>query len=719
MKKLSILIVFLVSSIMFAQETKGPYLEVLTENAVIPLKETKADVQISGTIAHVTLTQVYQNKGNQTIEAKYVFPMSTQAAVHDMTMTIGGRKTKAIVYEKQEAQRVYNTAISEGKRAAKLDQERPNVFQMNVGNIMAGDVVEIQIFYTEMLVPELGKYEFVLPGVVGPRFTGEDTSTASTFNSPYTGKGISESFDYDIKVCLNAGMMIQDISSNSHQIEVSHTNSVSADVRLSESNENPANRDFILSYSLRGNEIQTGMLLYEHNGENYFAYMMEPPLKAKLKQIPPREYLFVVDVSGSMNGYPLEVSKKLMRNLLGNLREIDSFNILLFASSSETLSATPLSVTPENIENGINFLSSRRGGGGTRLLNALNTAYSLPRTSDASARSMVVITDGYISVEKEAFNIIENNLDKASVFTFGIGSSVNRYLIEGMAKISNSESFIATSTNEAYQTAEKFKKYIEQPVLTQIKLKTKGFEVYDIEPKSIPDVYATRPIVVYGKYRGEPKGKLIITGYEGSGRFKEDFDVSKAVLSNDNKALRYLWARKRIERLDDYKKAFRADVKEEVTALGLQYNLATQYTSFVAVDNEVVNKGGKQKTLKQPLPMPKNVNNSAVGAEAEVKVSTKYKQSFKLIFEEGTGLTRSEQRQIKMWFKTNYSETIQKLLAKHKNFRIQWDAKRGVYSVETIENGVWLTNDKLTAEFQAVTATGSIHATNFTLTIKK
>ncbi|MCH2195827.1 VIT and VWA domain-containing protein [Kordia sp.] len=693
MKHICIFLIALMSSFGFAQKTESPYLEVLTPNAVIPLKSTKADVKISGNIAHVHIAQTYQNTGSIPIEAKYVFPLSTQAAVHKMQMTIGDRTINAKIFEKQEAQRVYDKALKEGKRAAKLDQHRPNVFQMNVGNIVQNDIVTIDIYYTEMLVPLAGTYEFVFPGVVGPRFTGENASGETVFNQPYTKKGVPDTFEYDLNVQINAGIPIADVTSNTHKIKVNYPNTRKAEVALTSENKNPSNRDFILKYGMRGNEIQSGLLLYEEDGEKFFAYMMEPP-KASV-QIKPtaKEYLFVVDVSGSMNGYPMEVSKKLLRNLLVNLPETDRYNILLFAGGSRVLSPEPLTCTPENIQQGFNFLTNVRGGGGTNLLNALKTAYALPRKDKTSARSMVVITDGYVSIERQAFEMIEKNLGQANVFTFGIGSGVNRYLLEGMAKVSSSESFIATEMNEANEVAEKFRNYIKSPLLTQIRIKADGFDAYDVTPSSIPDVFASRPILVFGKYRGDATGTLTITGQTGNGVFQKEFRVADGMLSKDNEALRYLWARKKIERLDDYRRRFGDHTKQEVIKLGIKYNLVTQYTSFVAIDNEVVNKNGNRKEVKQPLPMPKNVNNSAVGAEASVKGKTfiKRKKRTKV----AKAYTKSLNEKAITWFRENYAKIVEKYLKKYDGIRVQVAKNGTILKVEILINGSWIVNEVL------------------------
>jgi Ca-activated chloride channel family protein len=718
MKNLSFLLFVLFISFGYAQKTQSPYLLVNSKKAIIPLKSTKADVQITGTIAHVKITQVYQNLSTTPLEATYVFPLSTKAAVHNMRMKIGVRTINAKVYEKQKAKKVYDKAIKQGKRAAKLDQERPNVFQMKVGNIQQKEEVIIEIFYTEMITPKNQEYQFVFPGVVGPRFTGENTTQEQTFNLPYTQSGSSSTFDYDINVCINSSIILQKIYSPSHDLSIHQPDLKSAEINLSEANNNPGNRDFILNYALRGNEIQAGLLLYKGEKENFFSFMIEPPKEVITENIPPREYLFVVDVSGSMMGYPIEVTKSLMKNLLSDLTEKDSFNILLFASSSQVFKANSVLANDKNIEEAYTFLKegAKIYGGGTYLINALKRAYKLPRKHKETARTMVVITDGYVSVEKEAFHLIETNLDKANVVTFGIGNGVNRHLLEGMARVGKSESFIATGHASAFKVAKDFKAYIKSPLLTQIKLIATGIELYDIEPKTIPDVFSSRPIMVYGKWKGQPVGKITIDGYNANGAYQKHINVAQARLSKDHKALQYLWARKRIQRLDDYKKNFREDIKAEVISLGLTYNLATQYTSFVAVDNEIVNKKGKLKKVKQPLPIPAGVSNSAVGVEAKITGRSIYKKSYTVSI--SSTIPKSKKRTIKMWLKGSYSKTIKAYLKAYHKLRIYINASGEVVKIEKEENGIWVVDHSMKKVFEKLPPHFNIQK-EFVITLKQ
>jgi len=579
-----------------------------------PLLKTGAEVDIAGVIAEVALTQVYKNDGDKTIEAIYVFPLGTKSAIHAMKMTIGDRVIEANIEEKLRAQKIYQQALENGQTASLLEQERPNVFQMKVANIMPGDVVEVEVRYTELLVPEEGVYQYLFPTVVGPRFTGEQKTEEPTKKdnwtaSPYLHEGKATPYQFDIRINLNAGLPITNFSVPSHQVTVTRPAPDKAVISLADSEKTGGNRDFILKYSLEGDSIQSGLLLYPGEEENFFLLMMEPPKKITPAMIPPREYLFIVDVSGSMHGFPLDVSKTLIDKLLKNLRPEDYFNILFFAGGSNVLSPAPLPATEENRERAIKMLLSQKGGGGTRILNALKQAISLEKKEGLS-RIIVIATDGYVSVEKKTFDLIRDNLGEANFFAFGIGSSVNRYIIEGMARVGRGKPFVATNREEAEEIAERFTRYITSPLLTNINVTLEGFDAYEVEPPALPDLFAERPLILFGKYRN-PDGKIIVTGQTVSGVYEQGFTVTPKLEDQNNAALKYLWAREKIARLADYGRTG-SDVKEEVTELGLKYHLMTEYTSFVAVDT-VIRKTGEVVTIKQPLSLPQGVSDYAVG----------------------------------------------------------------------------------------------------------
>ncbi len=605
-----------------ADKTLSPYFFVKSDDPhldQLPLKSTSTSVDIAGVIADVRVTQIYKNAGKHPLEAIYIFPASTRAAVYGMKMTIGERTIIAKIGKREEARRDYEKAISEGKSASLLEQQRPNVFQMNVGNLLPGDEIKVDLSYTELLVPTDGVYEFVYPTVVGPRYSNQPAAAAPAndkwVKNPYFKSGEAPSHAFDLTTNLNAGVPIQEILCSSHKVNIGYSGASCATVKLDAAEKFGGNRDYILRYRLAGGQIASGMLMYQGQDENFFLLMLQPPKRLTVDQIPPREYIFIVDISGSMHGFPLDISKELLRNLIGTLRPPDKFNVLLFAGSSSALSETEsLPATAENLKRAIDVIDKQRGSGGTELIPALKHALSLPRAQEC-ARSIVMVTDGYVSVEKEAFELIRQRLGEANMFAFGIGSSVNRHLIEGLARAGMGEPFVITKPDEAKLEAEKFRRYIQSPVLTQIKLNYGDFKVSGLEPPAVPDVLAERPVIVFGKWSGAPQGKITLTGRTGNAPYSAHLNVSEIKPLASNAALRYLWARHRIAVLSDYNTLQNSnELIEEVTNLGLKYNLLTAHTSFVAIDSKARRDGGQLTTVSQPLPLPEGVSNYAVGA---------------------------------------------------------------------------------------------------------
>ena len=587
----------------------------------LPLLDTDVQVDIAGVIAHVTVKQTYKNDGTRPIHARYVFPASTRAAVHGLRLTVGDQVVRAQIREREQAQREYKAAQKAGKNAALLEQQRPNVFTMDLANLMPGQRVVVELDYSELLVPTDGEYEFVYPTVVGPRYSRSPASGAPSsetwIQSPYFRQDEPPSYSLALHGSITAGMPIRELASLSHAIHAEWSDSSRADFGLGAQEQQGGNRDFVLRYRLSGDQLQSGLLLHQGQDENFFLMMVQPPRRVAQEQVPPREYIFVVDVSGSMNGFPIETAKHLMRDLIGNLRSTDAFNVLTFAGGSELWSERSLPATQANVQAAIAMLERQQGGGGTELLAALRRAMELPRVGKSHARSLVLVTDGYISAEADVFEYVRNHLDRANVFTFGIGSSVNRHLLEGVARAGLGEPFVVSDAAQAPAAAARFRQYVQYPLLSGVHVAYEDFYAYDVTPAFLPDVLAERPILLQGKWRGSPRGRVVITGTTGTGHFERSLDVAATRPDPTNHALRELWARTTVAELADWGGETHPDgVRRKIVGLGLEYNLLTRYTSFVAVHEVVVNPSGDGVAVAQPLPLPQGVSDLAVGGVA-------------------------------------------------------------------------------------------------------
>ncbi|MCU0952190.1 MAG: VIT and VWA domain-containing protein [Burkholderiaceae bacterium] len=572
------------------------------------------------------------------IDARYVFPASTRAAVHALRLRVGERAVDAQIREKRQARAEFAQARREGRSAALLEQQRPNVFTMAIANVLPGDEIAVDLRYTETVLPTDGRYRFVFPTVVGPRYNGaaaaDDSEPAESHRregwiaQPFLRAGQPAAHTFALDLRLVSPLPIAAIGSPSHDVQVSGSGTREATLRLAPSAAH-ANRDLVIDYRLAGAAIGAGLLVQpaaRDGDEHFFLLMAEPPARVAAADVLPREYVFIVDVSGSMHGFPLGVAKSLLHDLVSRLRPGDSFNVIPFAGGQSLLHPSSLPASEENIARAIRFINGQTGGGGTELLPALRRALAMP--ADAGrARTFVVITDGYVTIEKEAFDLVRSKAGEANLFAFGIGSSVNRHLIEGLARAGKGEPLFVLDEAEAPAQAERFRKMIEQPVLTRIRVRfpdgseAAAFQAYDLDAPQLPDLFAQRPLVLMGKFRGPLAGTIEIEGRAAGGTLRLPVDVAQAAQRGaasgmPTEGLKYLWARNRIATLGDFTRVGADDAAvREITALGLKYGLLTDYTSFIAVDKIVRNPGGRNISVDAPSPLPQGVSELAL-AEA-------------------------------------------------------------------------------------------------------
>jgi Ca-activated chloride channel family protein len=609
------------------EQTLSPYFVVPGGDPTVdalPLKSTKVDARIAGVIAAVTVTQVYRNEGTRPIEARYVFPASTRAAVYALRLRVGERVVDAEIREKQQARRDFEQAKHEGKSASLLEQHRPNVFQMSIANVMPGDEIAVDLRYTETIVPTDGNYQFVFPTVVGPRYNGgiradglpsESQKNDTWIAQPTLRKGEDAPQTFAFNAVVTAPLAIRSLTSPSHAIQVTGLGEKQATISLAADRAH-ADRDVVIDYRLASDKIDAGVIVYEGRDESFFLAMIEPPARVSSTAILPREYVFVVDVSGSMHGFPLNTAKALLRDLIGGLRPSDTFNVIPFAGGHSLLAPQSLAASEANIARAIRFINGQKGGGGTELLPALRTALAMPADVNR-ARSFIIVTDGYVSIEKEAFDLVRTKANEANVFAFGIGSSVNRFLIDGLARAGQGEPFYVLHPGQAPEVAARLRTFVEAPVLSRVKVNFRGFDAYDLAAPSVPDLFGQRPLAILGKFRGPARGTIEVDGYTADGPVRMALDVDRgiAVKPSDTQALRYLWARERIAQLsDDVKLGASDDTVKEITRLGLAYNLLTDYTSFIAIDKVVRNRSGDSTTVDQPQPLPQGVEETALAA---------------------------------------------------------------------------------------------------------
>jgi Ca-activated chloride channel homolog len=623
-----------------------------------PLEGTKVEADIAGFGARVTVRQTFINPSRTPIEAIYTFPLPADAAVDRMNMRIGDRLIQGEIKRREEARRIYDAAKRAGYSAALLDQERPNIFTQSVANLVPNAKVEIEISYVQLLKFEEDKFEFTYPMVVGPRFLGS-APDPSKIAPPITPKGTRTGANIELRVRIEAGAPVTSIESELHEImKLGSGSSHGATVMLAKKDEIP-NRDFILRYGVASNTVQSALLTYaDRRNGGFFTLILMPPKAPAPDQISPRELIFVVDQSGSQNGFPIGKSRELCRKMIEAMRPGDTFNVMGFNTALNALWPAPRPNTLENRLQALQFVAGLRANGGTMLNMAINAAMQSP-PDPKRLRLILFNTDGFVGDDFAILDSIQKHRGSTRIFTFGIGNGVNRFLIDAMSAEGRGDAEIVTLEADTDRAVAKFLRRTQSPVLTNIQARFEGAAVADVLPSAIPDVFSEKPVILKGRYTRPGKGTLVLTGLLGGEHpwrkeialnfsegptyetivadLPEGGEAGVSAFANGQEsrpenlesayggrgsAIATLWAREMIDEVmrrnwlamirpggeGNARTNREQAVQSAVLQLGLRFGLMTQFTSFVAVEKRVVNIGGKMRTVAVPVEMTDGVS---------------------------------------------------------------------------------------------------------------
>ncbi|HEV7475953.1 MAG TPA: VIT and VWA domain-containing protein [Pyrinomonadaceae bacterium] len=624
-----------------AQATQSPgSLQVLDESgkpkAVCPLKHTDVRAELTGFLARVNVTQEFENPFKEKIEAVYTFPLPANAAVDDMTMVVGERTVRGKILRREEAQAVYEAAKTGGQVASLLNQERPNIFTQSVANILPGEKIKITISYVETLKYEAGSYEFSFPMVVGPRYmpgtaTGRQGSgfspdttqvpDASIISPKLVPEGMRAGHDISLDIMLDAGVPLDGIEGKSHEVETERLSAHSAHIRLKNNSTIP-NQDFILKYDVAGKNIQDALLTHRSGRGGYFSLILQPPERITVKDVTPKELVFVLDTSGSMEGFPIEKAKETMKLALDGLYPADTFNLITFAGDTRIMFPKPVPATPGNLKKAQAFLAAADGNGGTEMMKAIKASLDASDAQD-HVRIVCFMTDGYVGNEMEIISEVQKH-PNARVFAFGIGSSVNRFLLDKMAEAGRGEVEYVALNDDGSAAAKRFHERVRNPLLTDISVDWSQLPVADVYPARIPDLFGAKPVILNGRYTAAGRGVIRLKGKMAGQEVVREIPVEFPESESQHDVLASLWARLRIDDLtsQDYsgmqQGAMKPELKETITNLGLEYRLMTQFTSFVAVEEMIVTDSGQPRRIDVPVEVPEGVNRASVDGEEDV-----------------------------------------------------------------------------------------------------
>lgn len=598
-----------------------------------PLKGTRVAAKVEGFGARVIVVQSFTNPTSAPIEAIYRFPLPQDSAVDGMRMIIGNRIIEGVIKKRQEARETYEKAKKEGKSTALLDQERPNVFTQSVANIPPNAEIQVAITYVQVLKYEKGSFEFVFPMVVGHRFKGESTPDHEKVATPIVPEGMRTGATIDLDIDIAGGAPITAIESDLHKILIENVAPDRAKVKLAKLDEIP-NRDFILRYSVAGKDVVGALLTHREPAKGgFFTLIVMPPKAVAPALIAPKEMILVVDQSGSQMGEPIEKSRELTKKAIDALNPQDTFNVVSFSNTYEVLWPKSRPNSPRNREQAKAYVDKLAAQGGTQLEQAVRAALTLPTDADRP-RIVVFNTDGFIGGEAEALKMIQKHRGNARMFTFGIGNSTNRYLIEAMSTEGRGAHEIVTLQSDIDAAIARLVQRVDAPVLTDVQVRFEGVAVEDVLPRNIPDLFSETPVIVKGRYSRPGEGTVTVSGRLAGKPWSRRYPVTFPAEGNSGSSIGSLWAR---EKVDDLEHLERMESvwgnsaqtrgpkywEDAITELCLRFAIMSRFTSFVAVDQTVVNPGGQQKTIPVPLEMADGVSYEGIFGTSQARIGGK------------------------------------------------------------------------------------------------
>jgi Ca-activated chloride channel family protein len=593
-----------------------------------PLLHTDVQMQVAGLVARVRVQQRFHNPGDGWAEGIYVFPLPEDAAVDHMDLRIGARRIAGQIKERAEAKRTYQQAARSGRKASLVEQERPNIFTTSVANIAPGEEVTVEIEYQQNVRYDAGLFSLRFPMVVGPRYIpgapaeqgGEDGGgwSADTTEVPDASRitppvqhpkhGPINPVRLDIE--LDAGVPLERVASPYHSIHSDAQGPGRYRVTLA-GNEVPADRDFVLEWRARASAAPQSAGFIEHkDGEYYVSLMLLPPLAGEQTAPTPREAVFVIDVSGSMQGASIDQAKQALLLALGQLKPHDRFNVIRFNHTTGSLYPEPQPASPENLARAKTFVNALYANGGTEMAPALRAALT-GQTPAGYLRQVVFLTDGAVGNEDALFAIIRAGLGASRLFTVGIGSAPNSHFMRTAADYGRGTFTYIGAVNEVRTRMEELFRKLERPALTDIQVTwPPGVEV-EAWPGHVPDLYIGEPLTVSARLRVLPDSVAVHGRFAG-----KDWQSALGLAdSTPHAGVAVLWARRKIEALTvQLREAQDRDaVRKAIVEVALRHHLVSAHTSLVAVDvTPVRGDGDALHTRNLPTNLPHGWNYEAV-----------------------------------------------------------------------------------------------------------
>lgn len=590
----------------------------------LPLEYTLVTVQVMGPISVVAVTQRFGNPLRELADLDYLFPLPEDAAITGFDLLVGEHRILGELQEREQARNAYEEAASQGKRTGLFEQRRPNLFAVRLANVRPAETIRATFRYQQRIKFEDdargGTYGFVFPMGITPRYDSPQ--------HPGEGEGVHAPLArgeqvgvVEIDLSLDAGFPVREVASPSHEIETIRLDDRRFQVRLV--GEQIPDHDFVLRYTPAPEQNMAGWTSGEQGSAFFLATIIPPESDLETARLR-REFIFVLDRSGSMTGQPIRQARNALRACLRTLNPGDTFSLLLFDNRLEWFQPEPVPVTQDVVDRADAFLGSVEGRGGTEIVEALEAALALP-ADPARTRYIVFLTDGAVSADARLLEKIRRRVGGARIFTFGIGPSVNRALLNRMAAYGRGRASFLQLDEDIEGAIIRFQDSVSFPALTNLSLKWSGARAWDIYPSLLPDLYAGQPLEICGRLAqtGSAPARLTIRGLR-SGQPVE-MTLTFPAQAASEPAIERLWARSRVDDLLDQAEldpGSAEKIRAQALSLALQYGLVSALTSFVAIQPSVTDAiSGKPIKIHVSQPLPQGLYPAAFGPVVQQQIA--------------------------------------------------------------------------------------------------
>jgi len=601
----------------------------------LPVLTSTIDLEVTGPLIAGTVRQGFRNQTAEVIEAVYVFPLPERAAVDHMEMQVGRRRIVSVVQERQRARQTYARAKRSGQKAALVEGERPNLFTTSVANINPGEAIDVTIRYFDVAAYDDGVFSLAFPLTFTPRFippaqlycSDPDDPVVATarradaarVSPPFVAAGDSRFPEATIRVRLHPGLPLTAVRSASHRLAATEDQGVwSVQPAACPT---PADRDFLLTWQPElGTEPRSALFVEDHDDARYALLMTVPPLPgaspapadgadtaaptATRASGPATETMFVIDVSGSMQGPSIVQARQALLAALDRLRPDDTFNILEFNDQSQLFRRDFQPAAEPELTAACRWVRSLRADGGTMMYPALLRAVSRFAGADATrSRRLILITDAAIGNESQLLSEVAGGLGNIRLHIVGIGNAPNRFLVRRLAELGGGLAAFVASEDDAVNGIDRFLERIGRPVMANLEVAWRECMPDETYPARLPDLFNGEPVLLAARFNTDCSPRATLAGLLGEDRIT--FDLTPYDTAQRRAGIATLWARRKVADLNAlfYGGADPDTIRERIVAVGTRFNLVTRHTSLVAVE-QVITASDQAHTRRLPSGLP-------------------------------------------------------------------------------------------------------------------